>query len=219
MLKINLTELPKDQFYSEVCNKTQIVLHHTVSDPESAIGDVGSWKADSARIATYAIISADGTINKCFPSNNWAHHIGLKAETLKEAGFEDYATRNTLLNQHSIAIELDCWGGLVEKGGKLLNAYGKPINPKLPVVKCDWRGFTHFQAYTDAQIQTLSELLPILMKANKIQKYGIMDGNFDVRKDAMQGVSGIFSHSSFRADKSDLYPDSRLISMLKNLNV
>lgn len=219
MFKLKEIAFPKDQYFPEVQNKTQIVLHHTVSDPESANGDIGSWMSDKSRIATYAVISADGTVNKCFPSNMWAHHLGVKAEALKEAGFEDYAVRNQQLNQHSIAIEIDCWGGLVEKKGKLLNAYGNTINPKLQVIQCNWRGFTRFQAYTDAQIQTLAELLPILMKANNIPKHGIFDGNFDVNMDALSGVAGVYSHSSFRADKSDLYPDSRLISMLKNLNV
>lgn len=218
-MKINPIPFPKDQYYPEVCVKNQIVLHHTVSDPTSSAGDTNYWLSDPKRIATYLVISADGTLNKCFPSNMWAHHIGMKAETLKAAGFEDYATRNDLLNKHSIAIEIDCWGGLVESKGKLVNAYGKPINKNLEVVDCNWRGFRKFQRYTSAQIEALGELLPILMKEYNIPNYGIVDGNFGERHDALQGVRGIFSHSSFRSDKSDLYPDERLITMLKNLNV
>lgn len=218
-MKIKETPIDKSQYYPEVEVKTQIVLHHTVSDPTSAIGDIGSWKADPARIATYAIIGIDGTINKCFPSNMWAHHIGMKAKDLEKMGFEDSGTRNEALNKHSIAIELDCWGGLVKKGNDYLNAYGKPIGKDLEVVKCDWRGFKYFQRYSFAQIQALAELLPILMKANKIQNYGIKDGNFGVRHDALSGVSGIFSHSSYRADKSDLFPDERIVKLLNNLNV
>ena len=63
----------------------------------------------------------------------------------------------------------------------------------------------------------MSELLPELMKANNIPNYGIKDGNFDVRMDALKGEKGIFSHSSYRKDKSDLYPDKDLIQMLNNL--
>lgn len=218
-MKINSIAFPQSQYFPEICTKNQIVLHHTVSDPTSSAGDTNFWLSDTKRIATYIVISADGTLNKCFPSNMWAHHIGIKGETLKAAGFEDYATRNELLNKHSIGIEIDCWGGLTESKGKLLNAYGKPINKNLEVVDCDWRGYKKFQRYTTEQIAALAELLPILMKEYKIQNYGIKDGNFDERHDALQGVSGIFSHSNFRADKSDLYPDERLIQMLKNLNV
>lgn len=216
-MKINPIAFPQNQYYPEVEIKNQIVLHHTVSDPTSATGDIGHWLSDPKRIATYLVISADGTLNKCFPSNMWAHHIGMKAETLKDAGFEDYLNRNDTLNKHSIAIELDSWGGLVESKGKLLNAYGKPISSKLDIIDCEWRGFKKFQAYTDAQIAALAELLPVLMKEYKISNHGLVDGNFDVRKDALQGVSGIFAHSNFREDKSDLYPDQRIVQLLKNL--
>ena len=65
----------------------------------------------------------------------------------------------------------------------------------------------------------MSELLPLLMKANNIPNYGIRDGNLDVRRDAIDGNRGIFSHSSYRSDKSDIYPDARLIGMLNNLKV
>lgn len=219
MLKIKNIDFPKDQYYPEVCKKTQIVLHHTVSDPQSPVGDIGSWKADKARIATYGVLSYDGTFNKCFPSNMWADHLGVKMSDLKAKRFKDYAYRNKMLNMHSIAIEIDCWGGLAKNNGQILNAYGKPIDSFLEVIDCSWRGFECFQAYSDAQIEALAELLPLIMKANGIPNYGIVDGNFDVRMDALSGEPGIFSHSSYRADKSDLYPDTRLISMLNNIKL
>lgn len=45
-------------------------------------------------------------------------HLGIKEEQFKKLGFEDYKTRNHLLDIHSIAIEIDCWGGLVLGTGK-----------------------------------------------------------------------------------------------------
>lgn len=218
-MKIRETPIDKNQYYPVVEVKNQIVLHHTVSNPESAVGDMDSWKSDTARIATYAIIGIDGTINKCFPSNQWAHHLGVKEADLKKMKFEDFAERNLLLNKHSIGIELDCWGGLTEKDGVYFNAYGKPISSTLEVVKCNWRGYKRFQRYSFAQIQALAELLPILMKANNIPNVGLKDGNFDVSKDALSGVAGVYSHSNFRADKSDLFPDERIVKLLNNLNV
>lgn len=206
-MKIRETPISPDQYYPEVEKKRQIVLHHTVSNPESAVGDMGSWSSDKLRIATYAIIGYDGTINKCFQSNMWAHHLGTKQ------------ANNEQLNKASIGIELDCWGGLTEKDGIYYNAYGKPIDAKLEVMECNWRGYKFFQRYSFAQIQALEELLPILMKANNIPNYGLKDGNFDVRKDALKGTPGIFTHCNFRADKSDLYPDDRIVKLLNNLNV
>jgi hypothetical protein len=219
IMNIKETPIPKNQYYPEIQTKTQIVLHHTVSDPKSPLGDINSWLSDTLRISTYAIVGYDGTINKCFPSNNWANHLGVKSDALKAMGFKDAGSRNELLNKQTIAIEIDAWGGLTYKDGKYLNAYGKPIASDLEVVECKWRGFTHFQKYSKAQIQALSELLPELMKANNIPNYGIKDGNLDVRLDALKGEKGIFSHSSYRKDKSDLYPDKDLINMLNNLKI
>lgn len=217
-MQIKNIDFPIEQYYAEEQIKKQIVLHHTVSDPTSQIGDLSSWLNDKTRIATYCIIGYDGTVNKCFKSTQWAHHLGVKSETLKAYKFPDYGTRNDTLNRHSIAIEIDAWGGLIKDAkGNYLNGYGKPISSKLEVVECDWRGYKHFQKYTEAQIQTLKELLPALMEANGIPSYGIKDGNFDVRMDALRGTPGIYSHSSFRKDKSDLFPDQDLIKMLNEI--
>lgn len=216
-MKLKDIDFSANQYYADEQTKNQIVLHHTVSDPTSAIGDIGSWSSDSARIATYVVLGYDGTINKCFKSNMWAHHIGMKSETLKKLGFKDYNIRNELLNKHSIGIEIDAWGGLIKKDGVYYNGYGKPISNKLEIVECDWRGYHYFQKYSQAQIDALAELLPVLMRAYKITSNGIKDGNLDVRMDALNGSNGIFSHSSYRSDKSDLYPDNNLIEMLNSL--
>ena len=124
----------------------------------SSIGDINYWASDKGRIATYCVIGYDGTVNKCFKSTQWAHHIGMKAETLKELKFADYATRNESLNKHSIGIEIDSWGGLIkDKKGNYINAYGNPISSKLEVIELDkpWRGYKFYQKYSDAQIKTL----------------------------------------------------------------
>ncbi len=239
MFKVIQTPLPINQYYPYEVEKKQIILHHTVSDPFSPLGDINSWNSDTLRIATYAIISHNGDVNKCFKSTQWAASIGLKAATLKQMGYKDYGTRNVMLDKGAIAIEIDAWGGLVlgdgttkqfgSKGnqphfvntipGKFYNAYGNVVSDKLEVEQCNWRGFNFFQKYSDAQIQTLSELLPLLMKANNIPNYGIRDGNLNVRCDAIDGNRGILSHTSYRRDKSDIYPDARLIGMLNNLKV
>lgn len=216
-MNVKNINFPENQYYKDVQIKTQIVLHHTVSDPMSPIGDINSWLSTPDRISTYIILGYDGTIYKCFKSNEWGHHLGIKAIDLKKLGFKDYNIRNTLLNKQSIGIEIDSWGGLTKKGDVFYNAYNKPIDKKLEIEEVDWRGYKYFQKYSDAQLKTLSELLPILMKEYSIDNYGLKDGNFDVRMDALNGKSGIFSHSNYRKDKSDLYPDKKLIEILKKI--
>ncbi|NLO70229.1 MAG: N-acetylmuramoyl-L-alanine amidase [Porphyromonadaceae bacterium] len=204
-MKINLINFPKNQFFAEIFPKKQIVLHHTVSNPFSAKGDADYWASTPARIATYGILDYNGSLTKCFNSNQWAHHLGVKGNN------------NLKLNQHSIGIELDCWGGLTLKDVKYINAYGKEISEKLEVVKMKWRGYEYFQAYSDVQIAVLGELLQLLMRKHNIPNVGLKDGNFNVRRDALAGKPGIYSHSNYRSDKSDLYPDSRIVNMLRNL--
>ena len=209
--------LPENQYYKEICDKTQIVLHHTVSNPISVKGDKDYWRSDISKIATYAIIDYNGIVNRMFPSDMWAHHLGVKAINLKALNFKDYSTRNILLNQNSIGIEIDNWGGLVKKEGLYYNCYGTPISKDLEVVECHWRGYKYYQKYSDAQINTLKELLPIFVKRYNISTYGLKDGNFELRRDCLEGKSGIYSHSNYRNDKSDLYPDTRIVELLKDL--
>lgn len=207
--------LPNTSYYNEVEVKNQIVLHHSVSDPFNTDGDVNSWRIGTNHIATPFIIRGDGTIVKTFPSNVWANHLGIKDSVFKKY---DLTPNNINLNKKSIAIEIDGWGGLTcDIKGNLFNAYGKPISDKLEVVSYHFRGYNFFQKYTALQIESLEELLTLLMKEYKIPSYGIKDKNFDVRKDSLEGVNGIFSHTSYRSDKSDLYPDKDLIKMLNRL--
>ena len=55
------------------------------------------------------------------------------------------------------------------------------------------------------------------MDANNIPNKGLISGNFDLNMDALNSVPGIYSHSNYRKDKSDLYPDERIIKMLQSL--
>jgi N-acetyl-anhydromuramyl-L-alanine amidase AmpD len=217
-MKIVSMTLPADKFYNEICEKTQIALHHSVSDPKSPSGDVNSYRTNPNHIATPYIIGYDGTITKTFPSNCWANHLGVKAEFLRSKGIKNFGQQNQILNKQSIAIELDAWGGLTcDVKGNYVNAYGKLIAEDLEVVNIPHRGYEYFQKYSAKQIAALEELLKELMSYYKIPSYGIKDGNFGVRMDALEGTAGIFSHTSFRADKSDLYPDPDLIQMLNRL--
>lgn len=219
-------------YYKSSCPKKQIVLHHTVSNPVNSQADADYWKSLPSHIACAYIQSLDGSFLQLFEDEFWGHHLGVTSASLKQQGFIDYSSRNVLLNQQSIAVEIDAWGGLflgtggiVKIGGKgvattkgvFYNAYGSPIDSKLEVVNIPWRGFEYFQKYSDAQVESLGTLLQDIMRRYSIPSYGLKDGNFNVRRDALVSTPGIFSHSNYRSDKSDLYPDFRIISMLKNL--
>lgn len=231
-MKVIKVPFSEDLYFPEVTKKTQIALHHTVSDPFSHIGDKATWEQDKSRIATSNILTYNGDIFNLFSTRHWAHHLGVKIGDLKKLGFKDFAIRNQMLNKSSIAIEIDSWGGLVKGNGEVMkfgtkavstikgvlyNVYGRPIDKRLEVIEISWRGFHYFQKYSDEQLATLEELLPLQMKANGIPSYGLKNGDFGVSMEALSGVPGIWSHSNYRADKSDLYPDERLVKLLNRI--
>jgi len=218
--KLNLNEIitvdfPEDQYIRESYTKTQVVLHHTVSG-QGVNGDINWWRKTADRVGTAIIVSWDGKIYQCFGSKYWAYHLGLKT------------SNNKSLNQHSIGIEIDAWGGLVRsnrqwypaKWDKVLkktvaNTYVSPIK-NVQVYENGFRGYYGFEKYTNEQIEAVRKLLVYWNERYKIPLNYNVD-MWDISQEALSGKSGIWSHVSFRKDKSDCYPDERLINMLKEL--
>lgn len=217
------------QYYREETDKKQIILHHTVSGP-FAQGVVDWWNYDSQRIATSFIIQANGEIFQLFSTKYWAHHIGVKVEFLKKMGFEDASIRNTMLNKGSVGIEICNWGPLIVGADKLFHPVkwdttAKKFIPNLKVSikkkKVEYyikpfRKFKYFEKYTDEQILSTKRLLIYLCDKFNIPKDYNAD-MWDVSMDALSGKSGIWTHVSYRHDKSDCHCQPELIEMLQNL--
>ncbi|MDY0270629.1 N-acetylmuramoyl-L-alanine amidase [Trichloromonas sp.] len=228
--KIKKVDFPTDQYYHIETSKNQITIHHTVSG-EGVRGDINYWLSDSKRISTHFIIGHDGIPYQCYNSKYWGHHLSVKSTFLKNNGFDDYKSRNVLLNESSISIEIDSWGGLILGDGnskkfgrktiitekdKYYNAYGNIVD--VPVIHYTegFRGYYYYEKYTDEQIRTLGELLLFFGKRYNIP-LDYNDNIWDVNMDALSGKSGVYSHSSYREDKSDCHPQPELVDMLKTL--
>jgi hypothetical protein len=208
--KIVTVDFPVEQYIAQVIKKKQIVLHHTVSGA-GVSGDVNHWIGSKARVATSVIIDREGVVHQCFSTKYWAHHLGIKTGVIKEAGT---SVSNLALNQHSIGIELDSYGGLVKKGGKFYTVYGNEVKKKDVVeYKDGFRGYFFYEKYTKKQLDTLTDLLAYLCKKYSITSDFKLE-SFEVSKDALNGVPGIYSHTSYRKDKSDVHPQSELVAAL-----
>jgi N-acetyl-anhydromuramyl-L-alanine amidase AmpD len=163
------------------------------------------------------IVGRDGKIYQCFSTKYWAHHLGT------------HAANNQKLNENSIGIEIDSWGGLVKHtNNKYYPAmYDKKTNKFVPNVKAGeitnyvlykdgYRGFYAFEKYTTEQIEAVRKLLVFWN-----EKFGIPlkynEDMWDLSNKAMSGTPGVWSHVSYRKDKSDCHPDVDLIKMLKSL--
>lgn len=205
--KINLLSFPESQFYKEEFEKWQIVSHHTASGRGSD-GDYRHWLNTPERIATCLIVERNGECAQLFNSRYWGHHIGVKHQN------------NLILNKHSIGIEIDSWGGLTyDIKDKVFRSYTGSIVPNEDVIEYEnsFRGYRFFEKYTDDQIESFRKLLLHFgIKYNIPLEYN--ENMFDVCNDALNGKPGIWSHTSYRKDKSDVHPQPELIEMLKNLN-
>lgn len=210
-------DFPDNQYMKEQTAKKQIVLHHTVSG-QGVDGDISWWKQTPDRVAVSVIVGWDGKIYQCFSSIYWAHHLGCKT------------ANNTILNKASIGIEIDSWGGLAfnTADGKYYPAMWDAVNKKnipnlkvKPIVNVQvydkpFRGYKAFEKYTDAQIEAVRKLLVFWGGKYNIPLTYNAD-MWDFSNKAMAGTAGVWTHVSYRADKSDCHPDENLIKMLKSL--
>lgn len=205
--EIVFEEFPTNQYFKRKGSKKQIILHHTVSG-KGLSGDLNWWLKTPSRIATAFIIGRDGLIHQNFSSKYWAHHLGVKRSVFDEHDIPLNAN-NTWLNINSIGIELDSWGGVSEDKLAKLDGFVERYPDK-------YRGFEYFEQYTPKQLRSLRRLLKYLCDKYDISEE-YQEDMWDVSIDALKGKSGIWSHTSFRSDKSDCHPQESLIKMLKNL--
>lgn len=208
-------DFPNDQYIRESYNKNQIVLHHTVSG-QGVGGDLAWWRKTASRIGTAIIVGWDGKIYQCFSSKYWAYHLGLRTSS------------NKALNKGSIGVEIDAWGGLVRTNRKwypakwdtdlkkmVANTRVSPIQ-NVQVYPEGFRGFYGFEKYTDEQIESVRQLLVFWNERYDIP-LDYHEDMWDYSENAMEGKKGIWTHVSYRKDKSDCHPQPELIEMLKSL--
>jgi N-acetyl-anhydromuramyl-L-alanine amidase AmpD len=192
-----------DRYYKEEYEKSQIVLHHTVSGPGTR-GDLVTWKKYKSNIATCIIIERDGTIKQLFSSRYWGFHLGAGKSSL---------------DRHSIAIELDNWGGLTKKDDGFYATYGNKVNVPVTEYEEEWRGYKYYESYTYEQLRAVGELL-LLWNKNYNIPLSYNEDMWDVSHRALNGTPGIWTHVSYRkpSDKQDCHPDPELKSLLRTLS-
>jgi hypothetical protein len=200
--------LNTNQFYLQAQQKQYIFLHHTAgSDAQSAIE---WWNSKPDHIATPYIIDRDGSTYENFDPKFWSFALGVKG--------------GTYIEKAAIHIEIVSQGLLTKRQstGEFL-ANGTVIKPE-EVLSMDniYRGSKYFHKYTDEQIASLQALLQYLIPKFNIPVDQDWDTFYQLQNFECAATSsykklkpGIWSHTSVRADKSDIFPQANLISMLK----
>lgn len=190
--------------------KSQITLHHTVSG-DGAEKIAKYWKSLPGKIGTHYIVERDGTIAKLFEDEYWAGHIGNCKKSFVQLGLPEIS-----LSKQAVGIEIISFGGLTCRGDYLFNAYGGTFKGEYVELAEPFRGYKFFEIYTPEQIKALSELLPAISKRWDIP-LTYNEDIWGISKRALSGEKGLFAHTSYRLDKSDIFPQKEMIEMLKTL--
>jgi N-acetyl-anhydromuramyl-L-alanine amidase AmpD len=193
-MKLNKTmRLESKDYIQTETPKDLIVLHHTVGG--SAKSTIDYWMSDPNRIATAYVVERDGEIFEVFDPKYWAFHLGLKGS----AGAVD---------KRSIGIEIASEGGLTQRDGKLY-CFDKISERTLFKQEyydhgMPWRDFRFFDAYSDAQIAAIVELVNQLCDQFKVpRKTPAKHFDYD---DGYREFTGLIGHHHVRTDKSDVHP-------------
>jgi N-acetyl-anhydromuramyl-L-alanine amidase AmpD len=214
--KIIQRNLPESNYFKVACDKKIICVHHTAgnSNPLAVVDD---WKNRTDHVATAFIIGGkpkagdktfvDGDIVQAFSSKYYAYHLGLKTNM------------NVPIAKSSIGIELCNFGWLTKKADGKYYTYVNSVVPAEEVIELDkeYRGYKYWHKYTDGQLLSLRDLLIYLCDKYNIPKKYQGDEIFDLNQRALNGESGIWSHTSFRSDKFDISPQPSIKRILSTL--
>lgn len=202
--------LTTGQYIQQSKPKTQLFLHFTAGGP-NAKNVIDYWDSNEPRVATPFVIDGDGDVFECFNPDYWSYHLGIKGTKGR-------------LDKASVGIEICNYGPLKLKDGKYYawpGNYSKKTVPKDEVYSLPrgFRGFQYYQAFTDGQINATERLCEYLIEKYDIEvQYEFDYSWFDYNNEVIRKtLPGIWSHTSVRTDKFDLYPDHRILEMLNRL--
>lgn len=218
-IKIHTHYLPEDEYLKGPITPHWIFLHHTAGW-ENPYKTIDLWDSDKrGTIATEFVIGGqsvkdtikkyDGTVVQAFPPDNYAWHLGKNG--------------NQTMHVNSIGIEL-CNFGYVVNGRTWAGT--RVSTNQIVKLKKPFRGYQYWHKYSDEQINSLKLLLkwigeredidircglPELIKKNGVDA-------FEWNSDAYYGkVHGVWSHTSIRKDKWDIFPQEEMMDMLISL--
>lgn len=199
--KPEIREIPLDkgQYRTDKTKKTHIFLHHTAGG--SAAGAIAGWNATPERVATSYLIERTGDIYEVYSPDLWANHLGGQCPLW--------------LEKASIGIEIVAYGQLTKVNGDLVTYTNRKIKPE-DAVEIDFRGHKYYQRYTPEQIKALSQLLPYLIDRFKIQLQDVR-ANFYEYRDPKTLPPGIWSHTTVRKDKVDIFPQKEVVELVQSL--
>lgn len=211
----NLILKPKELFFSDyvpqIHPKTQIVWH-TSAGWDNARQMFKIWQLDKrGKVATAVGVTDDGQLVRGFNEKYFAYHLGCKQRDFNLLGLPNIGT---LLERESIGIEV-CGAGSLDENGKSWWGYEPP---KDRVIELNYKGFKLFETVTDAECKTLKYWTLLNAMRWAIPLYYREFEMWNLSRDALTGVRGLYTHNSFRNDKNDISPQPNVIKTAKELS-
>lgn len=209
--------------------KQQIIWHHSAGW-DNARGMFDTWKRDGrTHVATAIGITDDGTIYRGFDEMYWASSIGCKQEMFAAMGIKPkqiqdksgkwISSNNQILDMGAVAVEV-CNAGCMKKDAEgNIKTWFDAVLPKEKVLKLKYKGYDYFEKYTSEEIESLKKWTILQAIRFDIPLTYSHDDMWKVSKKAMNGEKGLFTHNSYREDKTDVSPQPLLIEMAKSLEL
>ncbi|MEY4937838.1 MAG: hypothetical protein RIS64_4197 [Bacteroidota bacterium] len=186
-----------DYFYTEKCEKKQILLHFTMGHLQ---GDIFTLTKKGYQVSVPYVIARDGLVYRLFSSEFWSYHIG-----------RNNLGSNGTFSKMSIAIEISNYGPLTLEGTTLKTAYGDGyclLEDTTQYVKLEkkYRDSQYYATYTDVQYEAIIVLLRYLTAAYGIKRAFMPEDLRFVTTSKVVNFDGIVSHVNYRDDKCDIGP-------------
>jgi hypothetical protein len=218
-MQINKYFLPSDEYKAGPTQKEYLFLHHTAGwhNPYRVID---SWGRDSrGAVATEFVMGGqsikgdnekyDGEMVQCFPEGAYGWHLGKNG--------------SRHMHTHSVGIEV-CNFGYITNG----KTYAGTTADKSQICVLDepFRGYKEWHKYSDKQISVLKDFILYIADRDSIDvRKGLVEEvkkkgakGFEFNEDAFYGkIKGMWTHTSTRKDKFDMYPSPELLDMLMSL--
>ena len=145
------------------------------------------------------------------------HFMSVNIYDLNVAKLTVSENLNLQIDPIAIGIEICNWGPLTLKGNKFYNYVDREVAlDQVCALDKPYKGHLYYHAYTDAQIESVRQLLVYWSKIHGID-LTYNEDIWDITVRALKGENGVFTHNSYRKDKSDVSPQPKLIAMLKAL--
>ena len=236
--------LPEGEYVKSITSKEWVFIHHTAGrhNPKRVIDH---WAKDQrGRVGTHYVIggleSNTDASNLTEENSNWDGKI-LQAIKDEYWGYHLGSVKSSKMHKGSISIEICSSGYLTEENGKFYTWYRSEVHPsQVSRLDVEYKGYKYYHKYSTEQLKSLKALLLLLSDKHGINlKDGIVsmlhkssllynataksyvDGNanvFNYNESANIGnIKGVLTHGQVRSDKSDVFPQKELITMLMSL--